>query len=70
MNIAIYKACSQASDAEKGKIKIRPAIPFVLESTVEAERTDKNKDEFIPVTCKYMHKAGDAKKNYYSHSSI
>ena len=29
MNIAIAEACSKASDAEKGKIEIRPAIPFV-----------------------------------------
>ena len=44
MNIAIPEACKQASDAKKGKIEIRPAIPFVPESTVEPERTDKNKD--------------------------
>ena len=50
MNIAISEACKQASDAEKGKIEIRPAIPFVPESTVESDRTDKNKDEFISVS--------------------
>ena len=63
MNIAISEACKQAIDAEKGKIEIRPAIPFVPESTVESDRTDKNKDEFISVTCRYMPSAGDSKKN-------
>ena len=53
MNIAIAEACSSASDAEKGKIEIRPAIPFVPESAVESERTEKNKDDFIAVTCRY-----------------
>ena len=53
MNFAISEACKQASDAEKGKIEIRPAIPFVPESTVESDRIDKNKDEFISVTCRY-----------------
>ena len=65
MNIAISEACKQASDAEKGKIEIRPAIPFVSESTVESDRTDKNKDEFISVTCRYRPSAGDSKKNNY-----
>ena len=65
MNIAISEACKQASDAEKGKIEIRPAIPFVPESTVESDRTDKNKDEFISVTCRYRPSAGDSKKNNY-----
>ena len=41
MNIAISEACKQASDAEKGKIEIRPAIPFVPELTVELDRTNK-----------------------------
>ena len=49
MNIAISEACKQASDVKKGKIEIRPAISFVPESTVESDRTDKNKDEFISV---------------------
>ena len=65
MNIAIYSACSHASDAKKGKIEIRPDIPFVQESTVEAERTDKNTDKFVSVTCKYMHKAGSCGKSMY-----
>ena len=65
MNIAISEACKQASDAEKGKIEIRAAIPFVPESTVESDRTDKNKDEFISVTCRYRPSAGDSKKNNY-----
>ena len=62
-NIAILELCKQASDAEKGMIEIRPAIPFVPESTVESERTGKNKDEFILVTCGYRPSAGDSKKN-------
>ena len=47
MNIAIFEVCKQASDVKKGKIEIRPAISFVPESTVESDRTDKNKDEFF-----------------------
>ena len=47
MNIAISEVCKHASDTEKGKIEIRPAIPFVPESIVESERNDKNKDELI-----------------------
>ena len=65
MNIAIAEACSKASDAEKGKIEIRPAIPFVPESAVESDRTEKNKDDFIAVTCRYRPSAGDSKKNNY-----
>ena len=63
--MAISETCKQASDAEKGKIEIRPATPFVPESTVELDRTDKNKDEFISVTCRYRSSAGDSKKNNY-----
>ena len=47
MNVAIFKACSQASDAKNGKIGIRPGIPFVSESKVDSERTEKNKDDVI-----------------------
>ena len=43
MNIAIFEACNQASDAKTGKIEIRPTILFVLESIVESERTDKTR---------------------------
>ena len=66
MNITITEACTQASDAEKGKIEIRPAIPFVPETTVETDRTDKNKDEFISVTCRYRPSAKDSKINNYT----
>ena len=66
MNIAIAEACSKSSDAEKGKIEIRPAIPFIPESAVDSERTEKNKDDFITVTCRYRPSAGDSKKNNYS----
>ena len=65
MNIAISEACKEASDAEKGKIQIRPAIPFVPESTVESDRTNKNEDESISVTYRYRPSAGDSKKNNY-----
>ena len=65
MNIAISEACKQTSDTKKDKIEIRPAIPFIPESTVESDRTDKNKDEFISVTCRYRPSAGDSKKNNY-----
>ena len=60
MNIAISEACKQASDAKKGKIEIRPAFPFVPESTVESDSTNKNS-----VTCMYRPSAGDSKKNNY-----
>ena len=65
MNIAIAEAYSKASDAEKGKIEIRPAIPFVPESAVESDRTDKNKNDFISVTCMYRPSSGDSKKKNY-----
>ena len=52
----------RASDVEKGKIEIRPTIPFVPESTVDLDRTDKNKNEFISVTCRYRPSVGDSKK--------
>ena len=65
MNIAIAEVCSKASDAEKGRIEIRPAISFEPESAVEFDRTDKNKDDFIAVTCRYRPSAGDYKKNNY-----
>ena len=59
------KVYSQTSNAEKDKIKVRPAIPFVPESTLESIRPDKNKNEVIAVTCRYMCSAGDPKKNNY-----
>ena len=43
MNIVISELCNQASDAKKGKIEIRPAIPLVPESIVESDRTDKTR---------------------------
>ena len=64
MNNAISEACKQTSDAEKGKIEIRPAIPFVPESIVESDRTNKNKDEFISVTCSYRPSAYDSTGNF------
>ena len=57
---------SKASDVEKGKIDIRSAIPFVPESAVESDRTDKNKDDFFAVTCRYRPSAGDSKKKNYA----
>ena len=65
MNIAIFEVCIQASDAKRGKIEIKPAIPFVSESTVEPEHTAKIKDEFISATCKYIPSAEDSKKHNY-----
>ena len=65
MNIAISKWHNQASDAVKGKIEISPAIPFAQESTVDSKRTDKNKDVFILVICRYSPSAGNSKKNNY-----
>ena len=35
MNGTIYNVCSQASDAEKGNIPIRPLIPFVPEFVIK-----------------------------------
>ena len=43
MNIAISEACKQASDAKKGKIEIKQAIPFVPESTVESDKPIKTR---------------------------
>ena len=65
MNIAIAEACSKASDTEKGRIETRPAIPIVPESTVESDWTEKNKDGFIAVTCRYRPSAGVSKKKNY-----
>ena len=65
MDIAISKVCSHASDAEKGKIDIRPDIPFVPESTLESDRTGKNNGEFILVTRRYRPSTRDFKKNNY-----
>ena len=62
MNSAISKACSQASDKEKGKIEFTQAIPFAPESIVDSKRTEKNNDDSITVTCRYMYSAGDSKK--------
>ena len=50
MNVAIFKAYNQASEVENGKVKMRPATPFVSGSTVELGRTDQNKDDFISIT--------------------
>ena len=63
MNATISEVYSKTSDAEKSNIEIRPTIPFVPESTVEAERTDKNRVIFILVTCRQRPSAGDSKKN-------
>ena len=52
----------QASDTKKGKIEIKPAILFIPESTVGSERTDKNKDEFISVTCVLRSSPDNSKK--------
>ncbi len=65
MNIAIAKVCSKASDAEKGKIEIRPLFSYVPEYAVESDWTEKNKDDFIDATCTYRSKAGDSKKRNY-----
>ena len=65
MNIAIFQACSQASDAEKGQIEIRPTTPFVAQYTAKSERTDKNKDEFISIMYRYIPSAGDFNKHNY-----
>ena len=63
MNIAISEVCNQASNTGKDKIEIRSFIPFVSESTVESERTDQSKDEFILFIYRYKHGAGDSKNN-------
>ena len=54
-----------ASAVEKDKIEVRPTISFVPESTVDSERPDKHKDEFILVTCRYSYSAKESKKNNY-----
>ena len=62
MSIDISK---QLGNAENGKIEIRSSIIIVPKSTVDSQRTDKNKDEFISVTCRYSPSAGDSKKDKY-----
>ena len=69
MNSAISKACSQASDKEKGKIEFTQAIPFAPESIVDSKRTEKNNDDSITVTCRYTPSTCDSKNNNYVHQS-
>ncbi len=65
MNIDIAEAYSNVSHVEKGRIENTPPIPFVPEYAVESDRTEKNKDDFITVTCRYRPSAGDSKKKNY-----
>ena len=60
MNVAISKSYMQASGTEKGDIEIRPTIPFLPGQTVGSERTEKNRDEFLTVTCRYRPIAGNS----------
>ena len=62
MNITISEVYNQAKDIEKGKIEIMSAIPFVKESTVGSERTEKNKNGFIAVICKYRSSTRKSKR--------
>ena len=64
MNFTVSEVCSQVSDAEKGKVKIWPAIPFVPDLQYN-QRAGKNKDEFISDTCSHRPSAGSSKKSNY-----
>ena len=60
--IVISESCASAADAEKGKIEICSAIPFIPESNVDGDRADENKDDLIAVTCRCRPSAGNSKK--------
>ena len=50
-------------DAKKGNIEIRPAIPFESEATYNS--TNKDKQKFVDITCRYCSSGADSKKNNY-----
>ena len=63
MNQAIRESCKKPEEAEKGRVEIRPSIPFVSDATYGD--LDKDKSKFIEVTCRYTPDNADSKKNNY-----
>ena len=64
MNQAIRDSCKKPEEAEKeGRVEIRPSIPFVSDASYSG--LDKDKSKFIEITCRYMPKNANSKKNNY-----
>ena len=63
MNQAIRDSCKKPEEAEKGRVEIRPSIPFVSDASYSD--LDKDKSKFIEVTCRYTPESADSKKNNY-----
>ena len=63
MNQAIRESCKKPEEAEKGRVEIRPSIPFVSDATYGD--LDKDRSKFIEVTCRYTPDNADSKKNNY-----
>ena len=63
MNQAIKDSCKKPEEAEKGRVDIRPSIPFVSDASYGD--LDKDKSKFIEVTCRYTPDNADSKKNNY-----
>ena len=63
MNQAIRDSCKKPEEAEKGRVEIRPSIPFVSDASYND--LDKDKSKFIEVTCRYTPDNVDSKKNNY-----
>ena len=55
--------CKKPEEAEKGRVEIRPSIPFVSDASYSD--LDKDKSKFIEVTCRYTPENADSKKNNY-----
>ena len=60
MNKAIKDSCEKPQDVEKGRIKVRPAVSFVSDTTYHDSVKDKAK--FIEVMCRYNTANKDVKK--------
>ena len=65
MNQAIRDSCKKPEEAEKGRVEIRPSIPFVSDASYSDLDKDKDKSKFIEVTCRYTPENADSKKNNY-----
>ena len=70
MNKSIKDSCEKPQDAEKDRIKVRPAVSFVSDATYHDSVKDKAK--FIEVMCRYNTTNKDVKaimvqlRMYYS----
>ena len=61
----LFFACENLEEAEKGRVEIRPSIPFVSDASYSDLYKDKDKSKFIEVTCRYTPENADSKKNNY-----